>query len=220
MLSKQEIDDRIECVSDHNIEKMIMRTGCGLLSDQSKIYNILDKPYMGLEGHTESQSIEAVKDINMQESLAGETYHKHEMPWTVMPGAERPESHDMHNSGFRHYSWQITTIAPLYIEITRPRFEETEVVFVQPLPMITNDIPAGELPFPFSCHTSNGTTFLHYPYNAYGTMILPLDSFEEVYRQILRQSTKLYYLHCMTLSRMAVHEFKYTYTGLTKNHHQ
>jgi hypothetical protein len=162
---------------------------------------------MGLEGHTEAESEEAMDPNNI--SAATRTLqHRHDLKGTFE--VDDPLFHD---TDFRHYQWQVHTIAPLYFEIRiTPLY--THIEFIQPLPRPTKMFKTADQCPPFKYATGQDITYIIYPYDSACSLMSSVPTLTGVYQTIFDECLRMYYLYCDSITRVAAMEKMYSRYGV------
>jgi len=207
LLSSENIQDHVKYALDGEIERLTARTGCGLLYDMSQISQG-DRLYMGLEGHTEAESNEAMDPDNI--GIANKTLqHRHDLKGTF-PDDNPP----FHDADFRHYQWQIHTVAPLYFEVTYTPFH-THIEFIQPIPGPTKMLLHSDQVHPFRCIQGKDLVYLIYPYDPV-SISKPAPGILGTYQKIFDECLRIYYLYCKSITRVDAMEKMYSRYGIFK----
>jgi len=205
LLSSKELQDHVNYALNGRIERLTVRTGCGMLYDMSRISQG-DRLYMGLEGHTEAESKEAMDSANIDDSNIT-IQHRHDLKGTF-PDDNPP----FHDADFMHYQWQIHTVAPLYFEVRiTPLY--THIDFIQPLPGPTKMILNAHQTPPFKCATGPDIVYIIYPYDSAGSLP-PIPSLIGTYQRIFYECLKMYYLYCNSMTRIDAMEKTYSRYGV------
>ena len=191
---------------NQDIERLTVRTGCGLLYDMSRISEG-DRLYMGLEGHTEAESKEAMDPANINESQKI-IQHAHCLKGTY-PDIPAP----MHDADFRHYQWQLSTVAPLYFEIrTSPL--HTFIEFIQPLPKLAIIVKTANQKPDFRYALNNNVTYIKYPFkDTQALTVVVSRPISQTYQRIFDEATRMYYLYCESITRIEAMEKLYSRYG-------
>ncbi|MBC2746219.1 MAG: hypothetical protein HF975_04285 [ANME-2 cluster archaeon] len=199
MLTRSRSCKLIELVDSSNIDHMVIRTGHGLLAD---IYDPLCvKPYMGLEGHTEAESKEAILGWNHSD-LSGNHLHSHQIE--AIDSTLVPEYHD---SYAKHYDWQVVTLAPLNLELFKTTSSSTFAEMTQVIPGTTNMLRSAKPIPPFYHELHTGYTKIRYPFHGPNCDIIVTESMQELYLNIWKECIRVYYLFCETLDRKDAIDF-------------
>ena len=165
-----------------------------------------DRLYMGLEGHTEAESKEAMSHANI-------TVSTHTLQHTHCLKSTHPdEPIPMHDADFRHYQWQVHTVAPLYFEV-RITSLYTHIQFIQPLPRPTKMLKNATLQHPFKYAIGQDITYLIHPYNDVKTSI-PNPELIDTYQAIFDECLRIYYLYCTSITRVDAMEKTYSRYGV------
>lgn len=181
-------------VRDTKVEHMAARTGHGLLS-----YNATDFPmvFMGLEGHKRGQSHQALKNLKYNHTTKEQTHahhywkNGHKFDWQY------------HDAEFSHYGWEVTTLAPLLLEVFKS-VNYTHAWFYQRLPPLINEISvSASLKPPCYCQVSDNQIGIYYPLDISGgsLQVSSLETMEDIYAKIWKICDSIYYLNCETLEK-------------------
>jgi len=161
---------------------------------------------MGLEGHTEAESKEAMDPANINESQKI-IQHRHDI--ALRFDKDTP----FHDADFRHYQWQLSTVAPLYFEIrTSPL--HTFIEFIQPLPKPAISIKTANQKPDFKYASSNNITYIKYPFKDTQALTVAVSiPISQTYQRIFDEATRMYYLYCESITRIEALEKLYTRYG-------
>jgi hypothetical protein len=166
-----------------------------------------DRLYMGLEGHTEAESKEAMDPANINTSKIV-TQHRHDIKATIpYPNNDPP----LHDADFRHYQWQVHTVAPLYFEVRITPYY-THIEFIQPIPGPTKILQSAQGNPKFKYAIDKDALYILYPYS-----VAPLPPYPDItgtYQTIFDECLKMYYLYCSSITRVEAMEKIYSRYGI------
>lgn len=198
----------IKLAQIRNIDTLMVRTGAGLLTDTADPAGTVTKLYMGLEGHTHEQSLEAIQDHNIERtpSTGKITQHRH-----LINGS--PLTPAYHESDFIHYGWQVVTVAPLYFVVKQTPFLHSNTniysTFVQALPAPTKQLEFGEITKLFRYEVEDDITYISTQLhnNNHLQHLNSSDTLAEIYRAIWQECNRINYLYCTTLNGQETMDF-------------